>query len=48
MPLVKPKDGQEGFVDAPLLFRRDPAHYLAQSSGVYGADLLGQYAGGLA
>jgi hypothetical protein len=38
--LAEPQDGREGFVDPPLLVWADPAHQIAQSSGVDRADLL--------
>src|SRR5215475_10253118 len=47
MRLSQPKDGHEGVVDAPLLLRAHIAHKLTKPSGVDGADLLNQDAGGL-
>jgi len=38
--LAEPQDGREGFVDSPLLVWTDPAHQIAQPSGVDRADLL--------
>jgi hypothetical protein len=38
--LAEPQDGREGFVDPPLLVWTDPAHQIAQPSGVDRADLL--------
>lgn len=40
IPLAEPQDGREGFVDPPLLVWADPAHQIAQPSGVDRADLL--------
>jgi hypothetical protein len=40
IPLAEPQDGREGFVDSPLLVWTDPAHQIAQPSGVDRADLL--------
>src|ERR1022692_3079409 len=38
--LAESQDGREGFVDAPLLVRADPAHQIAKPSDVDCADLL--------
>lgn len=46
--LAESRDGREGFVDAPLLFRGDPADQISKPSGVDGADLLNQDVDGLA
>ena len=43
--LAKTKDRQEGFVDAPLLFRADPADQLAELAGIDCSDLLDQHSG---
>ncbi len=34
------QDGREGFVDSPLLVWADPAHQIAEPSGLDRADLL--------
>lgn len=44
----KPKDGREGFVDAPLLFGGDVADHIAESPRVDRPYLLDQDAGCLA
>jgi len=46
--LAKAKDRQESLVDAPLLFRADPADQLAESAGIDRSDLLDQHSGRLA
>src|SRR5215470_9423393 len=48
MQLAEPKDGHQGLIDGPLLFRVHPAHELTKPPGVDGTDLLNQDAGGLA
>jgi hypothetical protein len=45
--LAKPKDGHEGLVNTPLLFRAYSAYEFTEPSGVDGPDLLNQNAGGL-
>ena len=40
MQLAEPQNGREGFVDPPLLVWADPAHQIAQPSGIDRADLL--------
>jgi hypothetical protein len=47
MRLAESKDGDEGLVDAPLLFWSHLAHEVTEASGVDGADLLNQDANGL-
>ena len=47
MRLAESKDGDEGLVDAPLLFWSHPAQKLAESSGIDGPGLLNQHPGGL-
>ena len=47
MRLAEPKDGHQGFIDAPLLLRAYPAHEFTQPSCVDGTDLLNQDPGGL-
>lgn len=47
MLLTEPKDCHEGLIDAPLLLWAHPAHEVPEPSGVDGADLLNQDAGGL-
>jgi hypothetical protein len=46
--LAKTKDRQESFVDAPLLFRADPADQPAESAGIDCSDLFDQHSGRLA
>ena len=48
MRLAETKDGQQGFVYAPLLFGADPSYPVSQPAGVDGADLLHKHAGLLA
>jgi hypothetical protein len=38
--LAETEDGNEGFVDSPLLVWADPAHQVAKPSGIDCADLL--------
>ena len=45
--LAESQDGREGFVDAPLLFRGDPAYKISEPSCVDGSDLLDQDAADL-
>jgi len=45
--LPEAENGQQSFVDAPLLLRTDPAHKVAQAARVDCADLLYKDAGGL-
>jgi hypothetical protein len=40
MRLAQPEDGHEGLVNAPLLFRIDPAHQITEPPGVDGTDLF--------
>ena len=47
MRLAEAKDGDEGLVDAPLLFWTHPAYKLAESSGIDRPDLLNQDPGDL-
>jgi len=41
-PLSEAKNGQQSFVDGPLLLRIHPADKIAQAAGVDCADLLDQ------
>ena len=45
--LAESQNGRESFVDAPLLFKGDPAHKVSKPSRVDGSDLLNQDAAGL-
>ena len=45
--LPETENGQQRFVDAPLLFRSDPADQLSQAAGVDSANLLDKDAGDL-
>jgi hypothetical protein len=38
--LAQPKDGHEGLVNAPLLFRVHPADQITEPPSVNGADLF--------
>ena len=46
--LPKAENGQQSFVDGPLLLQTDPAYEVAQAVRVHNADLLDEDAGGLA
>ncbi|HEX3921487.1 MAG TPA: hypothetical protein VHY31_04310 [Streptosporangiaceae bacterium] len=46
--LAETQNSRQSFVDTPLLIRGDPPHKGVKLSGVDGADLLDQNAGGLA
>jgi hypothetical protein len=45
--LPETENGQQSFVDAPLLLRTDPADKVSQAAGVDSADLLDKDAAGL-
>ncbi len=46
--LAEPKNGQQSFVDAPLLLRTDPADEVSEAAGVDCANLLDKNATSLA
>lgn len=45
--LPETENGQQSFVDTPLLLRTDPADHVSQATGIDCADLLDKDAGGL-
>jgi len=45
--LPEAQNGQQSFVDAPLLLRTDPVDKVAQATGVDCANLLNKDAGGI-
>ncbi len=45
--LAEPENGQQSFVDAPLLLRTDPTDEVSEAAGIDCTDLLDEDASGL-